>query len=554
MIRWNNEYSQQFLEKGYLLPNQTLDERIKIIGDAAEEILISEGSGHKFSGISEKIQDYIKKGWISPSTPIWTNFGTDRGLPISCFNSHVPDTIEGILYTVAEMGTMSKYGGGTSSYFGSVRPRGATITGNGTTNGTKPFLELVQTTTNVISQGGTRRGFNASYIDITHKDIDEWLNIRGEGDPIQQITWGVCVTSEWLEEMRAGDVEKRKIWAKVIKKRFETGVPYIFFTDNANNHSSVPEVYKDKGLIKSSNLCSEIMLPSNDAESFVCDLLSLNDLYYDEWKGTDVVEVAIFLLDAVMTEFIKKASKIKFLERAVNFAERHRALGLGRLGYHSYLQSKMIPFESLKARTHNYQIQKYIYEEALKASKKLAELFGECVYTAKFGRRNTTLIALPPTTSTAFIMGQVSQSIEPWSSNYMIKDLAKGKFVIKNIYLEEVLEKYGKNTPEIWNTIKENHGSVAHLDFLSDLELAVFKTAREINQEEILIQASQRQTFIDQGQSINLFISHDKSAKDVNNLVLLAHDLGLKSIYYQHNVNAAQVLTRKITSCASCEG
>lgn len=547
MIRWNNSYSQEFLEKDYLLPNQTVEQRIQIIGDTVEKIT-------KIKDISTKVVDYISKGWISPSTPIWTNFGTDRGLPISCFNSYVPDTIEGILYTTAEMGTMSKYGGGTSSYFGEVRPRGAKITGNGTTNGTKPFLELVQTTTNVISQGGTRRGFNASYVDITHKDIDEWLNIRGEGDPIQQITWGVCVPFKWIQEMKAGDVEKRKLWAKVIKKRFETGVPYIFFTDNANKHPSVPEVYRSKGLIKSSNLCSEIMLPSNEEESFVCDLLSLNELYYDEWKDTDVVEVAVFLLDAVMTEFIEKASKIKFLERAVNFAERHRAIGIGRLGYHSYLQSKMIPFESLTARTHNYQIQQHIYNEAFKASKRLGQLFGECMYTKGTGRRNTTLIALPPTTSTAFIMGQVSQSIEPWSSNYMIKDLAKGKFLIKNIYLEQVLDKYEKNTPEIWNSIKENHGSVAHLDFLSDLEIAVFKTAREINQEEIIIQAAQRQVFIDQGQSINLFVSHEKTAKDVNHLILMAHEMGLKSLYYQHNVNAAQVLTRKIASCQSCEG
>jgi ribonucleoside-diphosphate reductase alpha chain len=545
-IKWLNEASQQFLEGGYLLPGQTVEERLKVIGDRAEEILGIEG-------FSTKVQQYIANGWISLSTPIWSNFGTDRGLPISCFSSVAPDSVDGILSTVAEIGTMSKHGGGTGLYMGDVRPRGAEIRGNGTSNGTKSFLELFQTCTGVISQGSTRRGYLAAYIDIFHKDIEEWLNIRSEGDTIQHLTWGVCVPTNWLNEMKGGDEQKRKVWAKVIQKRFETGLPYIFFTDNANNGESTPEVYKGKDLIKASNLCAEIALPSNDEESFVCDLSSLNDLYYEEWKDTDCVEVVTFLLDAAMTEFIEKASNIKFFDRAVNFSKRHRALGIGRLGYHSFLQSKMVAFESLEARNWNIQIQKTIKEQAYAASEKLAQMFGECEVTKGTGRRNSTLIAIAPTTSSAFILGQVSQSIECWNSNYFIKDLAKGKFVIKNRYLESLLESLGKNTPDVWDSIKKNHGSVLHLDFLSDQQKRVFLTGKEVSQDEVILQASHRQKYIDQGQSLNLYIDSSKTAKDVNALMLKAHDLGLKSLYYQHNFNAAQLLTKELLTCASCE-
>ncbi len=544
-IKWLNEYSKAFLEKDYLLPNQSVEERIKIIGDAAEHIL---GIG----GYSEKLQTYIANGWISLSTPIWTNFGTDRGLPISCFGSYIDDSVTSILSTVAEVGTMSKVAGGTSGYFGKIRPRGSVIKNNGFSSGTKPFLELFQATANCMNQGSVRRGYFAAYQEIDHPDFEEWLNIRAEGDPIQQITWGACVSTKWIREMEAGDIEKRKRWAKVIQKKFETGLPYIFYTDNANNHESTPEVYRGKGLIKASQMCTEIFLPSNSEESFVCDLGSMNDFYFNEWENTDAVEILTYLLDAAMTEFIEKASKIKFMDKAVNFATRHRALGVGRMGYHSLLQSKMIPFESLEARLLNIKIQKNIQKNSLSASKKLAKMFGECKMTKGLGRRNTTTQAIAPTTSSAFIM-QVSQSIEPWMSNYMIKDLAKGKFVIKNRFLEKLLEKKSKNTDEVWDSIMKQHGSVLHLDFLSDSEKLVFKTAREISQEEIILQASQRQKYIDQGQSLNIFITSDTTAKEVNRLMIFAHDLGIKSLYYQHNTSAASEFAKNFIGCASCE-
>ena len=544
-IKWLNKYSKAFLEKDYLLPGQTVQERIKIIGDSAEKIL-------KVPGYSEKLQKYISNGWISLSTPIWTNFGTDRGLPISCFGVYVSDSVESILSSVAEIGTMSKFGGGTSGYFGALRGRGSVIKNNGHSNGSKAFLELFQACAQSMNQGSVRRGYFSGYQDIEHPDIEEWLNIRAEGDPIQHITWGVCVSTKWIEEMKAGDASKRKLWAKVIQKKFETGLPYIFFTDNANNHESTPEVYRGKNVLKASQMCTEIMLPSDEHNSFVCDLGSLNDFYYEDWKDTDCVEVITFLLDAAMTEFIEKASKIKFLERSANFAIKHRALGIGRLGYHSLLQSKMIPFESLQAREINLEIQRNIQENSLAASKKLADLFGECEMTKGLGRRNTTTQAIAPTTSSSFIM-QVSQGIEPWMSNYMIKDLSKGKFVIKNVFLEKLLESKGKNTEEIWESIQKQQGSVLHLDFLTEAEKMVFKTAREISQTEIIVQAAQRQKYIDQGQSLNLFITADTKAKEVNELMLLAHSMGIKSLYYQHNTSAASTFAKNFNYCVSCE-
>ena len=556
MIRWLNENSKQFLEKDYLLPNQTVENRLQVIGDAAEKILkeslLNKIDSNYLDGFSLKLQSYISKGWISLSTPIWTNFGTDRGLPISCFNSHFSDNVEDILFTNAEIGMMTKLGGGTSGYFGEVRGRGAVIKNNGSSNGTFPFLEYTQSTTTIISQGSTRRGYFAGYQDIFHPDFDEWLGIRSEGNPIQQITWGACIPTWYINGIKNGDIDKREKYVKLIQKRFETGLGYIFFTDNANNGESVPECYKNKDLIKSSNLCTEIMLPSDKDNSFVCCLSSLNDLYYEEWKDSDCVEIATFLLDTVMTEFIDKASKYDFLKKAVNFAKEHRALGIGRLGYHSLLQNKMIAFESLEARNININIQKSIQEQSQTASKKLAVMYGECVWTQGLGRRNTTTQAIAPTTSSAFIM-QVSQSIEPNMSNLMIKDLAKGKFVIKNKYLEIVLEQKNKNTSETWDSIMKQQGSVLHLDFLCDEEKSVFKTAREINQEEIIVQAAQRQKYIDQGQSINLFITGDTTAKEVNRLILLAHDMGIKSLYYQHNTSAASDFAKKFNNCLSCE-
>lgn len=543
--RWLNKYSQRFLEDGYLLENQTVEDRIKIIADSAEAVL-------NIPGYSEKFIAYFKKGWISLSTPVWANFGTNRGLPISCFGSHISDTMESILGTNSEVGMMTKCGGGTSAYFGDLRPRGSEIKNNGKSSGAVHFMQLFDTTMQVISQGSTRRGSFAAYLPIDHGDILEFLKIKSEGDPIQDISFGVCVPDYWMKEMIEGDKTKRKIWAKILETRANVGYPYIIFTDNANNQA--PDVYKDKNLrITHSNLCSEIFLPDNDNESFVCDLSSVNLLYYDEWKDTDLVETVIFLLDAVMTEFIEKASKIPFMERTVNFAKNHRALGLGVLGYHSFLQSKMIAFESMEAKFYNVEIFQLLQKQSLEASKKLAELFGEPELLKGYGRRNTTTMAIAPTKSSAFILGQVSEGIEPQRSNYFIKDLAKGKFTYRNPFLKELLKTKGEDTSDVWDSILKKGGSVQHLRCLTDEEKEVFKTFQEITPKEVIIQASQRQKYIDQGQSLNLMIHPKIPTKDVNRLMLDAWELGIKGLYYQFSVNAAQEFSRNILECKSCQ-
>jgi ribonucleoside-diphosphate reductase alpha chain len=543
--RWLTPESETFLQRDYLLAGQTLDERVDIICAEAERRLGIKDFGKRF-------KENIQKGWYSLSTPVWTNYGTNRGLPISCFGSFVDDNMESILHSIAEVGMMTKMGGGTSAYFGKLRPRGSEIKDNGQSAGSVHQMQLFDKLITVVSQGKTRRGNFAAYLDIDHEDIMEFLTIRGEGSPIQDLSFGVCVPSQWLKEMKEGDAQKRKVWAKVLQIRAEFGYPYIQFTDNANNNTV--DVYKDKNRkIYASNLCSEIMLPSNEDESFVCCLSSMNLLHFDEWYETDAVKLMVYFLDTVMEEFIEKASKIKFMERAVTFAKNHRALGLGRLGWHSYLQSKMIAFESLEAKLYNVKIAKFIKEESYKASAELAEMFGEPEMLKGYGRRNTTLNADAPTKSSAFILGQVSESNEPAKANYYIKDLAKIKFTVKNAHLEKILEEKGKNTQEAWNSILMNAGSVQHLDFLSDHEKLVFKTFAEISQREVIIQASQRQKYIDQGQSLNLMVHPSIPTKDVNSLLLEAEELGIKALYYQYSVNAAQAFTRDILNCVSCE-
>lgn len=555
-FEWLNENSRNFLQGGYLTEGVTPEQRIKTIADTAESILGIEGFADKFYG-------YMAKGYYSLSSPVWSNFGTNKGLPISCFGSHIEDNMGGILSAQAEVGIMSKFGGGTSGYFGDLRHRGAPITDNGRSSGAVHFMKLFESIIDVVSQGSTRRGRFSPYLPIDHVDIDEFLNIGTEGDPIQELTHGVTVSNAWMDEMIAGDPDKRAIWAKVIQRRVEIGYPYIFFTDTVNNETV--DVYKDKGLrINHSNLCSEIALPNNAEWSFVCNLSSMNLLHYGEWKDTDAVETMIYFLDAVMTEFLTKLEALRdsdakedrtafaFIERAYNFAKANRALGLGALGWHSYLQSKMIPFESLDATKLNARIFEFIQKKALKASQELAALYGEPEVLKGYGRRNTTLTAVAPTTSSAFILGQVSQSIEPvWSNNY-VKDVAKAKVTIRNPYLQDVLTSYGKDTRETWNSIRDHDGSVQHLDFLTEHEREVFKTFSEINQYVVVEQAAIRQQFIDQSQSLNVMINPSVPAKEINDLYLHAWRNGVKTLYYQHGTNAAQQFS-KDKLCEVCE-
>ncbi len=556
-FEWLNENSRKFLAAGYLGEGITAEERILNIAKRAEKIL-------QMPGYADKFYHYMSQGFYSLASPVWSNFGKERGLPISCFGSHIDDDIGNILYSQSEVGMMSKLGGGTSGYFGKIRHRGAEIKDNGQASGAVHVMRLFESMVDVVSQGSVRRGRFSPYLPIDHPDIMEFLEIGSEGNPIQELTHGVTVTNDWMKAMIDGDNEKRTVWAKVLQSRGEMGYPYIFFTDNANNKAA--DVYKDKKLpIYASNLCTEIMLPSDHNWSFVCVLSSINVLHYDKWKDTDAVETMIYFLDAVITEFLEKLEKYKnsenrddqqtflFMERAYNFSKENRALGMGVLGWHSLLQSKMLPFDSQEAYDLNSEVFKYIQARSHVASKNLAEKFGEPELLKGYGRRNTTLNAIAPTTSSAFILGQVSQGIEPIWSNIYVKDIAKIKTTIKNPFLVKLLEDKGMNTPEVWRTIRDKDGSVQELDFLSENEKEVFKTYSEIDQLTIIYQAANRQNYIDQGQSLNIIIHPDTPTKEVNKIHVTAWKLGLKSLYYQHSMNAAQKFKQK-KECESCEG
>ena len=546
---WLNENSKKFLSKGYLMEGVTAEERIRQIAETAEKYLNK-------PGFADKFYDYMSRGFYSLASPVWSNYGLKRGLPISCFSSYIADDMSRILYTHAEVGMMTKYGGGTAGHFAGLRPRGAPIKDNGYSSGSVHFMELFDNLINIVSQGSVRRGHFAPYLPVEHKDIEEFLNIGTEGHPIQESTYAVTVTDAWLKEMVDGDQEKRRTWAKIIQRRTEIGYPYILFSDTVNNNTV--DVYKDKKMkIHGSNLCSEICLPTSDEISFVCCLSSINIRHYKEWKDTDAVETLVMFLDTVITDFLvnleelknsedpQKQSAFYFMQRAYKFAKEHRALGLGVLGWHTYLQENNIALESTEASALNVEIFKLIKDRSYKASADLAKEYGEPEILKGYGRRNTTLLAIAPTTSSAFILGQVSQGIEPYMSNAFVKDVDKMKVTIKNPALADLLESKGQNTQEVWNSIRDNDGSVQHLTFLTPHEKMVFRTFSEIDQKVIIEQAAARQEYIDQAQSLNLMVDPAMPAKELNALYLYAWEMGVKTLYYQHSMNAAQVFGRK---------
>lgn len=545
-FEWLNDESRRFLSRGYLIEGQTAEQRIKEIANKAEEYLGMPGFANKF-------YDYMGKGYFSLSSPVWANYGIERGLPVSCFGSYIEDDIGSILYTHAENGMLMKGGGGTSGYFGALRHRGAPITNSGESNGSVHFMQMFDTLANVISQGNVRRGYFSAYLPIEHPDADEFLDIGTEGNPIQGLTTGITVSNDFIKRVVKGDKEARRLWAKVLKRRSEVGFPYILFIDNVNNNK--PEVYKDRP-IHASNMCSEITLPSNADETFTCVLSSINLLHWDELKDTDAVETLTMFLDTVVTEFIKKTENKKYYERSHNFAKRHRALGLGVLGWHSYLQSKMLPFEGREAAQKNVEIAKTLKEKTYAASAVLAIKFGIPEMLEGHYRRNTTLMAIAPTKSSSTILGQVSQSIEPEFSNFYVKDLSKAKMTVRNPYLKVYLQSVDKDTDDVWESIRIADGSVQHLDFLPDTIKMVFKTFAEINPYTIIDQAAIRQEYIDQAQSLNLMIPPDMPVKEINALYMYAHGMGIKSLYYQYSMSQAQVLSRKKAlqeGCAACE-
>jgi ribonucleoside-diphosphate reductase alpha chain len=906
---WLTDDTRTFMARGYLRPGDTPESRMRRIADAA-------GDHTPTLGFADKFHAYLSRGWYSLASPVWSNFGTDRGLPISCNGSYVPDDTAEILRKVAEVGVMTKHGAGTAAYFGAVRARGSAIRDGGTAYGPVHFMELFDKVATVISQGSTRRGAFAAYLPIDHPDVGEFLRCRSEGHPVQHISLGLVVPDAWMESMVGGDKPKQEVWAAVVRKRLETGYPYLFFVDAANR--AVPAAYKTHGLrIESSNLCvtgdqrvvsdrglktarqlceeggdltlfdnvsavrsspmrliekdaevfrvtldngmthtvtgyhkmpvrvtrwvvedracsdlkpgdlvavqtqkgvfgkthmpqeafllglyegdgtqtdklvaidlwennfdlldevqgafgevcqrhqlcistdgcrhptakftechvgaspvrkrrlistslkkfgfekgvipawvwegdeatqwqyirgllytdgtvhvgtsagnplqlslasvkhkflgevqillanlgvkttirklkdagmvllpdgkggrkeyecqkcwrlivgnkpdaltvekytgfltrkgvlledrdyqdntkkyyavvsvepagredvycctvdserhhwvcngvvtrncSEISLSSAADTSFVCCLSSMNLLHYDEWKDTDAVRVLAWVLDAVMQEYIDKARRVPALADAVRFAESQRAVGLGTLGYHSALQAKGIPFESLQARALNVQMHRRVQEEAHAANREMGAALGEPELLRGTGLRCATMTAIAPTTSSSFILGQVSPSIEPLNSNYFVKDLEKGRFTYRNPHLQALLAEKGQDTPETWRSVLMAGGSVAGLACLTDKEKAVFRTFGEISQREVVDQAAARQPYVDQAQSLNIMAHPKTPARDVSDLMIHAWRSGLKSLYYHKGTNAAQALARSLNECAVCE-
>ena len=548
-MNWYNKTTDLFMKRGYLRKNQSIEEKIKEISTHSEAIL-------KKQGFALKLEKYLKEGYYIVPTPVWKNFNSlSKESPISCFGVYIDDSVESILLKAAEVGMQNKIGGGSSGYFGSVRPRGSKIGSEGKSNGSVSMMQIYQTISDVISQPNRRGHFSATQ-DIEHFDSDEFLKIRSEGHPIQNLSFGVSVSDNFMNSLLVGDKESINKFKNIIKCRFETGFPYIFFSDTVNKNTV--DVYKDKKMkIWHSNMCQEINLPNSVDETFVCNLLGMNIEKYDEWKDTDAIEVGIYFMDSMLTDFINKNKNNFLMQNAVRFAENHRAMGMGASGYHDYLQSKNIAFESMEAKFENTKIFKTIKEQAYKASEKMAIEYGkpELLKEDKYKRRHTTLLAVAPNTSSSFIMNQQSQSIEPRIDNFYVKDVAKTRIPVKNKYLEKLLESKNKNTSDVWQSILKRSGSVQHLDFLSVQEKNVFKTFSEISQLEVLIQASSRQKYICQSQSLNLMVPEGISPEEVSYLIIKAWKLGVKTLYYQLNISASQEFTRKsILECDSCAG
>lgn len=542
---WVTEETQDMLERGYLLPGQTIEEKVRIKAKYASELL-------NRPDLEDQFFNMIALGWTSLSSPIWANFGESRGLPIACYSSYVPDSIDGIFKATHEVARMTSLGGGTSGYF-PLRPKGSNIKGGGKTSGAVSFVEIFDTTIKNVSQSGVRRGGFAAYMDIDHPEILDFMRIKDKDSPMQSINTAVNVTDDFMNRMINGDEKAREVWAEVLRNRREKGIPYISFIDNVNNNA--PQPYKDKGLrINQSNLCNEIWLHTSEEESLVCCLSSLNLATYEDWKDSNVVELLTYFLDAVITDFINKTENMSGMERARKFALRSRAIGIGVLGWHSYLQQEGISFESPVANALTAKIFKQIKDQSYRASEKLAEEYGEPELMVGYGRRNVTTMAVAPTTSSSSILGQVSPGIEPFKSNYYVVGLAKGSFPRINKVLEKLLVDKGKNTQDVWKSIKENKGSVQHLDFLSQEEKDVFKTFEEIHPLSIIKQNAIRQKYVDQGVSLNLLIPHSVPIKDINAWYIEAWKLGIKGLYYQRGTSVSKEALLKMLNCSSCEG
>lgn len=550
--QWMDEFGFKTLSSGYLLPDETPRGMYARLSKAAASYY---DDSKKWE---ERFFNALWKNWLCPASPVASNLGSSRGLPISCNSIHLADSLDSIFMKNYELAILSKNGAGVGIYFGDIRGRGAAIKGNGASEGVVPWAKVFDTTTVSVSQGSTRRGASAIYLPIEHIDIDEFINIRRPTGDINRrclnINHGICISDAWMDSMLAGDQKKRKLWEEILKTRIETGEPYLFFSDNVNKNN--PECYVKNDLsVKTSNICSEICLYTDADHSFVCCLSSLNLVRWDEWKDTDTVNVAVRFLDAVLSEYIKKTENMKGMEASRRSAIKGRAIGIGVLGWHTMLQERKLPFDCFDTMQLNAQIFKTIHTKANEETAILAKELGEPEWCKGFNRRNTHLIAIAPTVSNSTISGGHSAGIEPISANVFTQKSAKGTFIRKNITLEKLLDSKGQNTPEIWKSINEQNGSVQHLKCLTAQEKDIFLTAREINQHVIIKLAVQRQRWVDQAQSVNLFFAVNSSPKYIHEVHLSAWKNGLKTLYYLRSdgVIKSDLASRSEDECKACE-
>ena len=518
--------------------------------------------------LTETFFEYIWKGWLCLASPVLSNTGTDRGLPISCFGIDVADSIHDIGMKNLEMMLLAKHGGGVGIGVNMIRPAGANITGNGTSDGTVPFCKIYDSTILATNQGSVRRGAASVNINIDHPDFEEWLEIREpKGDVNRQsLNLHQCavVGDKFMRRLDNGDQEARRLWGKLLQKRKATGEPYILFKGNTNK--SNPRAYKKHGLkVHMTNICSEITLHTDESHSFVCCLSSLNLAKYDEWKGTNIIYDATWFLDGVLEEFIQKSKGKVGFHNSVRSAEKGRALGLGVLGWHTYLQEKGLPFEGLLSQYETRKIFSQIKIESERASRALAETFGEPLWCVGTGLRNTHLRAIAPTVSNSKLSGNVSAGIEPWAANVFTEQSAKGTFIRKNPTLKKILRKNKIDNEIIWNQILKDGGSIQGLKQLDNVTHGphdipvkeIFKTFKEINQLELVNQAGIRQQYIDQSVSLNLAFPSVATPKWINKVHMEAWKKGIKTLYYMRteSVLRGDIANQAMDeNCLACDG
>jgi ribonucleoside-diphosphate reductase alpha chain len=571
---WNNEWVKgidypvwgdtdvykKTITGGYLIFDETpRDAYMRVAKTVARRLYKPE--------LTEKFFEYIWNGWLCLASPVLSNTGTDRGLPISCFGIDVADSIQDIGTKNLEMMLLAKHGGGVGIGINQIRPAGAKITGNGTSDGVVPFCKIYDSTILATNQGAVRRGAASVNINIEHPDFEEWLEIREpKGDVNRQsLNLHQCavVGDKFMRKLEQGDAKARDRWSKLLRKRKSTGEPYIMFKGNVNKAN--PQAYKTNGLkVHMTNICSEITLHTDETHSFVCCLSSLNLAKYEEWKDTNLIYDSIWFLDGVMEEFIQRAKGLRGFENAVRSATKGRALGLGVLGWHTYLQEKGLPFEGLLSQYETRKIFSQIKIESERASRALAEVYGEPLWCVGTGMRNTHLRALAPTVSNSKLSGNVSAGIEPWAANVFTEQSAKGTFIRKNPTLVKLLKKHKLNTDEIWNKILEDGGSVQGIDELENVFCAhdvpakdVFKTFKEINQLELVNQAGLRQQYIDQAVSLNLAFPSEATPKWINSVHMNAWKKGVKTLYYMRteSVLRGDIAAKAMDEgCVSCDG